>query len=133
METRFYTKDTRPELEALVHNLEHGYTILWYDETAADDSTMLGEIKAIAKKLSASDTNNRLSFKAVPWTSDDGKDFPDGMHIALTHWSRDKKDTSKSQGVWQYCSEPSGAALDEFMKDHPYYDAPEPIGGYQGQ
>ena len=29
--------DDRPTLEALVHNLEHGYTILWYDETIADD------------------------------------------------------------------------------------------------
>ena len=28
---------TAPTLESLVHNLEHGYTILWYDETIADD------------------------------------------------------------------------------------------------
>ena len=38
IDERFYTKDSRPELEALVHNLEHGFTILWYDETAADDA-----------------------------------------------------------------------------------------------
>ncbi|WP_188113372.1 DUF3105 domain-containing protein [Nocardioides humilatus] len=133
MEDRFYTKDSRPELEALVHNLEHGFTILWYDETAADDSTMLGEIKAIAKKLSVSDTNNRLAFKAVPWTKDDGKAFPKGQHIAFTHWDADKDDTTKSEGVWQYCSEPSGAALETFMKEHPYYASPEPIGGYAGK
>ena len=36
------------------------------------------------------------------------------------------------KGVWQYCSEPSGEALETFMKDYPYYDAPEPIGGYAG-
>ena len=36
--TKFYTADDRPELEALVHNLEHGYTILWYDESVADSS-----------------------------------------------------------------------------------------------
>jgi hypothetical protein len=132
IEKRFYTDDTRPELEALVHNLEHGFTILWYDEDAADDAGQVGEIKAIAEKLSYSDTNNRLSFIAAPWTSDDGKDFPDGQHIALTHWSADQE-SGKSEGVWQYCSEPSGEALDAFMKDYPYYDAPEPIGGYQGQ
>jgi len=132
IEERFYTKDSRPELEVLVHNLEHGFTILWYDETAADDSATLGEIKAIADKLNDSDTNNRLSFKAVPWTNDDGKDFPDGMHIALTHWAADQA-TGKSEGVWQYCSEPSGEALEKFMKDYPYYDAPEPYGGYVGQ
>jgi hypothetical protein len=132
IEKRFYTDDTRPELEALVHNLEHGFTILWYDEDAADDAGQVGEIKAIAEKLSYSDTNNRLSFIAAPWTSDDGKDFPEGQHIAFTHWSADQE-SGKSEGVWQYCSEPSGEALDAFMKDYPYYDAPEPIGGYQGQ
>jgi hypothetical protein len=132
IDDRFYTADSRPELEALVHNLEHGFTILWYDETAADDAGTLGEIKAIAEKLDYSDTNNRLSFIAAPWTSDDGEDFPDGQHIAFTHWSADQA-TGKSKGVWQYCSEPSGEALDEFMKDYPYYDAPEPVGGYAGQ
>jgi hypothetical protein len=132
IEDRFYSKDSRPEVEVLVHNLEHGYTILWYDETAADDPAMLGEVKAIADKLNDSDTNNRLSFKAVPWTKDDGKDFPDGQHIAFTHWTADQA-TGKSEGVWQYCSEPSGEALEQFMKDYPYYNAPEPIGGYTGQ
>ena len=91
----------------------------------------MGEIKAIANKLSDSDTNNRLSFIAAPWTSEDGKDFPDGEHIAFTHWSADLA-TGKSEGVWQYCSAPSGEALEQFMKDYPYYDAPEPIGGYVG-
>ncbi|MDZ5621212.1 DUF3105 domain-containing protein [Nocardioides bizhenqiangii] len=132
IDDRFFTDDSRPELEALVHNLEHGFTILWYDETAADDATMLGEIKAIAEKLDYSDTNNRLSFIAAPWTSDDGGDFPDGQHIAFTHWSADEA-TGKSHGVWQYCSEPSGEALETFMKDYPYYDAPEPVGGYLGE
>lgn len=128
---RFYNKSSRPELEALIHNLEHGFTILWYDETAAKDATTLAEIRAIAKKLSVSDTNNRLSFIAAPWTGDDGGSFPKGQHIAFTHWSAN--DDGSSKGVWQYCSEPSGEALEQFMKDYPYYDAPEPIGGYVGQ
>ncbi len=132
IEDRFYTEDSRPELETLVHNLEHGFTILWYDEEAADAASTIGEIKAIADRLDDSDTNNRLSFKAVPWTSDDGEDFPDGQHIAFTHWSADQE-TGESEGVWQYCSEPSGEALEQFMKDYPYYDAPEPYGGYSGQ
>ncbi|WP_183095301.1 DUF3105 domain-containing protein [Nocardioides stalactiti] len=132
IEERFYNEDSRPELEALVHNLEHGFTILWYDETAADDSAMLGEIRAMAKKLSVSDTNNRLSFIAAPWTSDDGKDFPEGQHVALTHWAADQE-AGTSEGVWQYCSEPSGEALEQFMEDYPYYNAPEPIGGYAGE
>ncbi|HWI42775.1 MAG TPA: DUF3105 domain-containing protein [Nocardioides sp.] len=124
---RFYTKDNRPELESLVHNSEHGYTILWYDQTIADDSSQLAQIKAIAATLDANDTNQRLKFKAVPWLKKDenGKSFPKGQHIAFTHWRLDSA-TQKQYGVWQYCSKTSGAALDAFMKKYPFTDAPEP-------
>lgn len=126
---RFYTEDNRPELEQLVHNLEHGFTILWYDETAANDPSMLADIKSIAARLDVSDTNNRYSFKAVPWTKDDGDPFPDGRHIALTAWT--VADDGTQYGEWQYCSQPSGQALQDFMAKFPYTKAPEPIGGYQ--
>ncbi len=121
---KFYDTDDRPPLEALVHNLEHGYTILWYDQSVADDSGQMSEIRSIAKKFDADDTNYRLKFIAAPWTSDDedGADFPDGQHVAFTHWMGD--DTSSS-GVTQYCSETSGAALETFMADYPYTDSPE--------
>ena len=33
---------------------------------------------------------------------------------------------SKQVGVWQYCSDVSGAALETFMEDYPYMDSPEP-------
>ncbi|WP_435769770.1 DUF3105 domain-containing protein [Nocardioides sp. SYSU DS0651] len=122
---RFYTEDSRPELESLVHNLEHGYTILWYDETIADDSSEIAAIKAIAASLDANDTNQRLKFKAVPWTSEDGKDFPKGQHIAFTHWRLDPEE-QKQYGAWQYCSETSGEALQEFMDKYPFTDSPEP-------
>ena len=29
-------------------------------------------------------------------------------------------------GVWQYCSDVSGAALEDFMLKYPYTDSPEP-------
>lgn len=140
MEQRFYAESDPIRLEQLVHNLEHGYTILWYDQTAAANSTFMDQIKGIARVLDANDTNNRLSFKAVPWTAADQKQvkqgqptsFPDGEHIAFTHWTAGGT-TGKALGVWQYCSAPSGAALDDFMKKYPYTDAPEPIGGYQMQ
>jgi len=127
---RYYTKDSRPELESLVHNLEHGYTILWYDETIADDSSQVAAIKAMAATLDANDTNQRLKFKAAPWTSEDaeetGKDFPKGQHIAFTHWRNDAA-ASKQWGAWQYCTEASGEALKKFMTDYPFTDAPEPF------
>ncbi len=132
---KFYTAKDRPELEALVHNLEHGYTILWYDESIADDASELNVIDGIADKFRSDSDNLRFKFIAAPWTSDDEKEegkngkFPDGMHIAFSHWSAGgsgETDTSKQVGVFQYCSKPSGAALKDFMLKYPYTDSPEP-------
>ena len=47
----------------------------------------------------------------------------------MTHWSVGgvgETDATKQVGVWQYCSDLSGAALDTFMTDYPYMDSPEP-------
>ena len=129
---KFYTSDDRPELEALVHNLEHGYTILWYDESIADDAEQLNVIDGIADKFRSDGDNFRLKFIAAPWTSDDEDEsgtFPDGMHIAFSHWSAGgsgESDAAKQVGVFQYCKEPSGAALEKFMLEYPYTDSPEP-------
>jgi hypothetical protein len=130
-ERKLYTEDDRPELESLVHNLEHGYTILWYDETVADDSSAMDDIKAIAEKFDETDNDMRDKFIAAPWLSSDenGKSFPEGQHIAFTHWSiggEGQTDTSKQVGAFQYCSAPSGAALEAFMDKYPYFDSPEP-------
>jgi len=126
---KFYTEKDRPELEALVHNLEHGYTILWYDQDAADDSETMNKVEAIADKFRADSDNLRFKFIAAPWTSEDEKEsgkFPDGQHIAFSHWSMGEGDGAEQVGVFQYCSEPSGAALEKFMLDYPYTDSPEP-------
>lgn len=133
MDRKFYTADDRPPLEALVHNLEHGYTLLWYDETIANDPDQLNQVRALAQKFPGT-SNLRYKFKAVPWLSTDeaGKTFPDGKHIALTHWAagdvvgdKDHKDGDQT-GIWQYCSEVSGAALKQFMVDYDYLNSPEP-------
>jgi hypothetical protein len=128
---KFYTADDRPPLEALVHNLEHGYTILWYDTTIAEDDSAMKQIQAIADKFSGSDDNFRDKFIAAPWTSKDekGKSFPDGQHVAFTHWSAGGTgvtDVAKQVGAFQYCSDVSGAALDAFMEKYPFSDTPEP-------
>jgi hypothetical protein len=131
MTRKLYTKDDRPELGVLVHNLEHGYTIVWYDETFADDADQMSELRAIADKFAGTD-NLRFKFKAVPWLESDGKAFPKGEHIAFTHWSiggADQDPNGDQQvGVWQYCSQLSGDALNTFMIDYPYMDSPEPNG-----
>ena len=128
MDRKLYTEDDRPALESLVHNLEHGYTILWYDDTIANDDDQMLQLRAIADKLAGTD-NQRLKFIAAPWTAKDegGKKFPDGQHVALSHWSLGEDQKKPGQvGVWQYCSEVSGEALNDFMLDYPYLDSPEP-------
>ncbi|MFC6154460.1 DUF3105 domain-containing protein [Nocardioides yefusunii] len=125
---KFYSDD-RPDLGYLVHNLEHGYTVLWYDETIAGDADKLATVKGLAAKFDGNSMRNK--FKAVPWTKADGEAFPKDQHVAFTHWSKGGQDNTdiKTVGVWQYCSEPSGAALEKFMKDYPYMDSPEPEAG----
>ena len=129
MQRKLYTADDRPELGTLVHNLEHGYTVLWYDETIADDNEQMSELRGLADKL-AGTSNMRFKFKAVPWLDADGEAFPDDQHIAFTHWSIGGADQDPSGdgqvGVWQYCSAVSGDALNEFMLKYPYMDSPEP-------
>lgn len=63
----FYSSD-RPEVSQLVHNLEHGFTIAWYDETAAEDEELLDELELIATDFQS----EQERFVAVPWRSEDG-------------------------------------------------------------
>ena len=133
MEGKFYTDDDRPNIEKLVHNLEHGYTIVWYDESIADDSEAIAMLRAIGGKLDST-SNLREKFKIAPWTDDDGKAFPGGAHIAFTHWATESKEEGdaanpQGYGVWQYCSEMSGEALVGFMTKYDYTNSPEPQGG----
>jgi len=121
----FYTASDRPEVASLVHNEEHGYTIAWYDDTAAKDKTEMDDLEAIAKKYQ----DDNVRFIAAPWTQDDGAAFPDGKHIALTRWSADAKspsDQAKQRGNWQYCGSTSGSVIADFVKKWPNAESPEP-------
>lgn len=120
----FYTAD-RPDVANLVHNMEHGYTIAWYDDTAAKDKNEMADLKAIAQKYQ--DANER--FVAAPWHPSDGAPFPDGKHIALTRWSADPNDqgnNAKQRGNWQYCGSVSGAVISDFFDKWPNKESPEP-------
>lgn len=128
MERKFYSGQDRPTVERLVHNLEHGYTVVWYDDTVAQHAGQVELLRAIADQMQGTG-NPLLKVKIVPWTSADGAPFPDGRHVAETHWSRGGQgvdDTDHQVGVWQYCSRVSGAALNEFMLAYPPEDSPEP-------
>lgn len=130
IDRKFYSTSDRPEIGTLIHNLEHGYTVVWYDDEAGDNGGWVSELKAMAKKFAGTD-NLRLKFKVVPWTREDGPGFPKGQHIAYTHWSNGgigPDATGEPVGATQYCSEPSGEALKKFIDQYPYFDSPEPNG-----
>ena len=114
----FYTAEDRPEIERLVHSLEHGHTILWYDETVKPGSESYEQVQEIAAKFDGEEDK----FIAAPWKEADGGSFPDGKHIALTHWTGPEE----QKGVTQYCAAPSGEVVASFRKAYPSSSAPEP-------
>jgi hypothetical protein len=112
----FYTATDRPVLETLVHNLEHGYTILWYDGTKVKDTTLL---KDVAKQGNAlPDASGK--FKVVEWDNSRGA-FPADKPYALVHWAKDA-------GHRQLCGDLSGQAVIDFVKKYPMTDTQEPGG-----
>ncbi|MGI8993757.1 MAG: DUF3105 domain-containing protein [Nocardioidaceae bacterium] len=135
-----YSKDDRPEVERLVHNLEHGWTIVWYDDSIAADDAQMQVLEATAEKFDAQGSDPRYNMIIAPWTADDGSPIPDGKHVAFTHWSIHqptyKPPTSNASppsfGESLYCDRFSGDALDSFMKKYPYDDAPEGYLWHQG-
>jgi Protein of unknown function (DUF3105) len=126
---KFYTAEDRPRVEYVVHNLEHGYNLLWYDDTIAENKDEMAVVKAIAAKFEGTEQTDK--FIALPWTAEDEKAFPRGAHVAMTHWSAGGGTTAaagpaKQQGIWQYCARPSGQQVTAFTKAYPYTDSPEP-------
>jgi len=123
---RFYSAADRPPVEALVHNLEHGYTVVWYRADAPAEE--VGTLQDIAKTFGGDDYNPADKFIAAPWT---GEGFPDGKNVVLTHWSADPAnpaETARQQGIRQACTAVSGAAIAEFMAQYPATNSPEPNG-----
>ena len=113
----FYTARDRPATEQLVHNLEHGYTVLWYDDTVEGDQ--LDTIRDLAESASGTDpAGPGNKFIAVAWDDSYGE-FPDGKHVALSHWGA-------TEGHRQLCGAVSGDVVQKFMTQFPYSDSPEP-------
>ena len=129
-ERKFYTVEDRPEVEVLVHNLEHGYNILWYDETVANDPQQLAEIERLAAKFEGSERDPDNAFIAAPWTSADGGQFPQGKHVALTHWYADADTGEDEKGITQYCGQMSGTVVADFMQQWDQSEAREGGAGF---
>ena len=124
---RFFTADDRPPVERLVHSLEHGWTILWYDETIAEDDAALDDLRAIGDKFPNIQSLEQ-KIMIAPWTAEDGGEgFPGDSHLAFTHWSSGGTNGNPDGplGVWQYCGAVSGETVADFMADYPATDSPE--------
>jgi hypothetical protein len=109
---RFYTESDRPTMEQLVHNLEHGYTVVWYDATLGPD-----HLRALRDLVLVRGTHTEgHKFLVSPWDSTYGT-FPPGVHVAAATW-----------GHRLLCAAVSGEALDAFATRFPPALAPEPDG-----
>src|SRR6266545_2530679 len=126
---KYYTSD-RPPISTLVHNLEHGYTIVWYDDTIGKDKKQLRLLERIAKgKLPASSQGKII---IAPFHANDGDAWPAGKHIAFSHWgaptdrSTEEKAKTTQVGHRQFCGSVSGEAIQAFTDKYPADDTPEP-------
>ena len=100
---RVYTPDDAPPVEQVVHNLEHGYVVVWYDPARTDGGPLDDALTpAQVRKLFA-----------VPWTRDANLPAP----YVLTAWGHE-----------QQCTDVSGEAIANFVAEHGggNGDAPEP-------
>jgi len=125
----FYAEADRPPVETLVHNLEHGYTVVWYRADAP--GKQIKNLQRIAKTFGSDDYDPADKFIAAPWSAADGAGFPDGKNIVITRWTADANDPSNpamQKGVRQTCTEVSGAAIKDFMTKYPVANSPEPSG-----
>ena len=124
----FYTAADRPAMEILVHNLEHGYTVLWYDESAGEaKKAALQELTKVTNKLDAASDK----FIVSAWDPSYGE-LPAGKKFALSHWSAtlaaDKASVASQAGHRQLCGDLSGEVVKTFVEKFPHTSAPEPGG-----
>ena len=113
----FYSKDDRPAMEVLVHNLEHGYTVLWY--TSATPQAQVDQLKQLSDQVRAMrETGGKFIVSA--WDDAYGT-FPAGKTIGVSHWGA-------KTGHRLLCGSVSGAAIKSFVTSYPSTDAPEPNG-----
>lgn len=121
----FYSGSDAPRIETLVHNLEHGYTVLWYDPKAP--AAKVKVVKDIAE-MAAKTSWAQDKFIASPWDAKYGA-FPAGKLYALSHWAASVKPdgTVASQaGHRELCGDISGDVVKQFISKFPRTDAPEP-------
>ena len=125
---RVYTVADAPAMETLVHNLEHGYTILWYDRSVEKEQA--ATFQALATKVNAM-KESAGKFLVSPWDPAYGA-LPAGKKYALSHWAADvDQGTAKvtnQMGHRQLCGGLNSTVVEDFVKKFPWSSAPEPRG-----
>lgn len=104
---------TTPQPETqLIHNLEHGGIVIWYDPERLDDEA-IGTLEDYVDRQTASGISGRYKFILSPWGGSDPLPAP----VVAT--------------AWRYLLELETAdigAIDEFARAR-YGRSPEPNGG----
>ena len=119
----FYTMADRPPVETLVHNLEHGYTVLWYREGAPDD--VVDDAERAAKTFGGDDYDPADKFIAAPWSEADGGPFPEGKNVILTRWTASSGPERHDAAVRRPPGcRLSGQAIKDFMAKYPVASSP---------
>jgi len=93
---RFYPLSQKPRPERAVHNLEHGYIVVWYDSKLP--ASEVTKLQALAKAPKF----GRLLV--VGWWQGD---LPGNKHVVLTSWARTDR-----------CGTVSDTVVDKFYADH---------------
>ncbi len=123
---RVYTVADAPKIETLVHNLEHGYTILWYDRSV--ETEQAASFAALATKVNAM-KESANKFLVSPWDPAYGA-LPAGKKYALSHWGADVDQAtgkiSNQKGHRQLCGGLNTTVVEDFVKKFPWSSAPEP-------
>jgi hypothetical protein len=105
----FWGVYTTPQAEpAIIHNLEHGGIVIWYQSTATAE-----DIQKLTQFTQQQLATTQYKVVLSPW---DGDNF--GHPIAVTAWD------------WKlYLDSADIDQVRAFQNDHPPSDAPEPFGG----
>jgi hypothetical protein len=124
----FYTAEDRPPIETLVHNLEHGYPILWYDQQAGDAKR--ADLRQLADV--ASNTDWALgSSSCRPGTRPTSSCRPARSSPSRTGRPPSTPETSVASqaGHRQMCGNLSGQVVKAFIQRFPHTSGPEPPDG----
>jgi hypothetical protein len=85
---RFYPLAQQPRPERAVHELEHGYVVVWYDSKLPADQ--------VAKLQGLATQGNLDHLLVVGWWQGD---LPLGKHVVLTSWGRTDRCATVSDSV----------------------------------